>query len=362
MNTSADTPPGPPHAPPARRPTLKDVARETGYHITTISLALRGHASIPPETRRRIEEVAQRIGYQRNPVFYALSRFRQEGRVRAPAPRIAYLENYGAGSGNPRPPYQQAIYEGARRQAELLGYQLEVLAVGEDDHDARSLSHYLREHRITGIVIGSFQPGFAEIALNWDDYAVCKIHSRHTAPNTTVVANDQLREVRMAYRRATALGYRRIGLAVGRADEDASGHRHAAGYLMEQAAVPVDRHVPPLIFPYNTNAEMLSGMIGRWVRRHQIDLVLCNWTSIREVIESSGLQVPRDVACACLCLCDAAPADLAGVRPHLHLVGERAVSIVVTQLKSGLTGLPEVPSSIYVQSTWQDGPSAPPRA
>jgi LacI family transcriptional regulator len=354
-------PPANSATPPARRPTLKDVARETGYHITTISLALRGHASIPTETRQRIEEVAQRMGYQRNPVFYALSRFRQEGRVRAPAPRIAYLENYGAGSGNPRPPYQQAIYDGARRQAELLGYQLEVLAVGEDDHDARSLSHHLRDHHITGVVIGSFQPGFAEIALNWADYAVCKIHSRHTEPNATVVANDQLREVRMAFRRLAALGYRRIGLAVGRADEDASGHRHTAGYLMEQAAVPADRQIPPLIFPYNTDAGMLGGMIARWVRRHQIDAVICNWTSVREIIETAGLHVPQDVACACLCLCDAAPVGLAGVRPHLHLVGERAVSIVVTQLKSGQPGLPEVPSSIYVQSTWQDGPSAPAR-
>ena len=358
MNLPPDNSP----APAGRRPTLKDVARETGYHITTISLALRGHASIPAETRRRIEEVAQHMGYQRNPVFHALSRFRQEGRVRAPAPRIAYLENYGAGSGTPRPPHLQVTYDGARQQAELLGYQLEVLAVGEDDHDTRSLSHHLRENQITGVVIGAFLPGFAEIALNWDDYAICKIHSRHTAPNATVVANDQLREVRMAFRRLTALGYQRIGLAVGRAEEDASGHRHVAGYLMELASMPSDRQVPPLIFPYNTDEPMLGGMIARWVRRHQVDVVICNWLSVRRIIEQAGLRVPDDVACACLCLCnDSAPAGLAGVRPHLHLVGERAVSIVVTQLKSGQPGLPEVPSSIYVQSTWQDGPSAPAR-
>lgn len=350
-----------PAAPPDRRPTLKDVARETGYHITTISLALRSHASIPVETRQRIEEVARRMGYQRNPVFHALSRFRQQGRVRAPAPRIAYLENHGGGSGMAREPHLQVMFEGARRQAELLGYQLDGLTVGEDDHDARSLSHYLRDQQISGVVIGAFQPGFAEIALNWDDYAVAKIHSRHTEPNVTVVANDQLREVRMALRQLAALGYQRIGLAVSRADEDASGHRHTAGYLMEQAAVPAERQVSPLIFPYNTTGEVLGGMVARWVRRHQVDVVLCNWISIREIIESGGLRVPDEVACACLCLCDPAPPDLAGVRPHLHLVGERAVSIVVTQLKSGLLGPPEIPSSIYVQSTWQGGASAPAR-
>ena len=347
---------------PTRRPTLKDVARETGFHITTISLALRGHASIPPHTRQKIEAAAQQMGYQRNPVFHALSRFRQQGRVRAPAPRIAYLENYGAGSGIIRQPHLQVMLAGAERQAELLGYQLDVLSVGEDAHDARSLSHYLRDNHITGVVLGSFQPGFAEVALNWDDYAVAKIHSRHTEPNVTVVANDQLREVRMAFRHLTALGYQRIGLAVGRSDEDASGHRHAAGYLMELASIPLERQVPPLVFPYNTNHEMLGGMIARWVKRHQADVVLCNWISICSIIEAAGLRVPHDVACACLCLCEPMPAGLAGVRPHLNLVGARAVSIVVTQLKSGQIGPAEVPSSIYVQSTWQDGSSAPPRS
>ncbi len=346
---------------PARRPTLKDVARETGYHITTISLALRGHASIPGETRQRIEEVAQRMGYQRNPVFHALSRFRQQGCVRAPSPRIAYLENFGAGSGRQRTPPLQAILTGAQRQAELLGYQLEPLAVGEDDHDSHSLTQYLREQQISGLVLGGFLPGFAELALNWDDYAVAKIHSRHTQPEATTVGNDQLREVRLAFRRLTALGYQRIGLAVGRSDEDACGHRHTAGYLMEEAALPLARRVPPLLFPYSSDAVSLSGMIARWVRRHDVDAVLCNWATIREMLEDEGLKVPTDVACACLCLCEPALPGLAGIRPNLQLLGERAVSIVVAQLKTTERGVPECASSLYVQSIWEDGATAPAR-
>ena len=346
---------------PVRRPTLKDVAREAGYHITTISLALREHPSIPAETRELIKGVATRLGYQRNPVFQALTRFREQGCVRGPTPRIAYLENYGAGAGLQRPAHLQAILEGARHQAELLGYQLEPLAVGEDDHDTHSLTRYLKENQINGIIMGSFSPGFAEIALNWDDYAVAKIHSRHTEPEATVVGNDHIREVRLAFNRLSALGYRRIGLAIGRADEDAGGHRHTAGYLMEEASIPTERHVPPLLFPYNIDTTSLSGMIGRWVRRHQIDVVLCNWASIQSMLEKEGLQVPAQVGCACLCLCDPIPAGLAGVRPNLHLLGERAVSIVVAQLKTPERGVPECASSIYVQSVWQDGASAAPR-
>lgn len=346
---------------PARRPTLKDVAQVSGYHITTVSLALREHASIPEETRAKIREHATRLGYERNPVYYALSRFRQQGRVCAPAPRIAYLENYGPGSGQPRPPHMQVMLDGAQRQAKVLGYEIEALAIGEDDHDSHSLLEALRQKQITGVILANLMPGYAEIALNWDDYAVAKIHSRHTGPEATTIGNDQLREVRMAFQRLTKLGYQRIGLAVGRADEDACGHRHSAGYLMEEASLPPDRRVPPLLFPYVSTAESLSGMIGRWVRRHRVDVVICNWTNLQAMMRRAGLRVPDEVGCACLCLCDPAPTGLAGIRPDLSLLGERAVSITVAQLKSSERGPPEFAPSLYVQSVWQDGPSAPPR-
>lgn len=353
----------PPDADPAasHRTTLKDVARESGYHITTVSLALRDHSSIPENTRQRIKETATRLGYERNPVFHALSRFRQQGSVCAPAPRIAYLENYRPAHGGGRPPYMQDIFDGAQRQAQLLGYQLDPLAVGEDDHDSRSLTKHLRDNQTTGIVLGAFVPGFAEIALNWDEYAVAKIHSRHTEPDAPTIGNDHIREVRLAFRHLAALGYQRIGMAIGRADEDACGHRHSAGYLMEEASIPPERRVPPLLFPYNSGASSLGGMLGRWARRHNVDAVLCNWVNIREMLETDGLHVPSQVACACLCLCDPTPPGLAGIRPRLDLLGERAVSIVVAQLKSGERGVPEFASSLYVQSVWQDGESAPPR-
>jgi LacI family transcriptional regulator, galactose operon repressor len=349
-----------PDASQGRAPTMRDVARESGYHVTTVSLALRDSESIPAATRQQIQAVAQRMGYKKNPVYQALSRFRQEGNVRATASRIAYLENFG--SARVRPAHLQAILEGARRQGELLGYELEPLAVGEDDHDSRSLTAYLRQHQITGVILASFYPGFAEITLNWDEYAVAKIHSRHTEPEATVVGNDQLGEIRLAFQRLSGLGYQRIGMAIGRSDEDASGHRHTAGYLMEGASLPPERRVPPLLFPYNIDGLTVGGMIGRWVRRHNVDVVLCNWSNIQIMLENEGLKVPHDVACASLCLCEPDPANLAGVRPYLKLVGERAVSIVVAQLKTAERGAPDFPSSIYVQSVWQDGASAPRRS
>lgn len=46
--------------------TLKDIAKKSGYSITTVSRALAGYADVNDKTRRRIAEIANELGYQPN--------------------------------------------------------------------------------------------------------------------------------------------------------------------------------------------------------------------------------------------------------------------------------------------------------
>jgi LacI family transcriptional regulator len=336
------------------RVTIKDVALSAGVHFTTVSLALRHHPSIPASTRERIEAEAKRMGYVPNPVFGALTHFRVHGRVRATPPRVAYIVNH------PLEKYQheQSFWAGAKEQAEMLGYDLELISVSQGHHDSKSLARYLRAQNITGIIIGAFEPGLAELKLDWRDYAIVKIDSLHMEPETTSVSNDQRQDVRMAFREMRARGYERIGLAVCRANEESIQFRYTAGYLIERAAVPLKDHIPELLFPHQASQAQVSELIGQWVRKHKIDAVLCNWVSLARLLSNAGLRVPQDVACACLCLPEG-NIGLAGVHPNLHMVGVNAVSLLTSQLKQGSRGVSEFPSNTYVRSRWQDGASAP---
>src|SRR5688500_4585380 len=61
-------------APVAKRYcTLADIAAAAKVHVTTVSLALRDHPSIPPVTRARIRAMAREFGYQRDPLIDALN-------------------------------------------------------------------------------------------------------------------------------------------------------------------------------------------------------------------------------------------------------------------------------------------------
>ena len=50
-----------------RRVTIKDVAREAGVSVTTVSHALNGKGRLRASTRERVTEVAERLGYRANP-------------------------------------------------------------------------------------------------------------------------------------------------------------------------------------------------------------------------------------------------------------------------------------------------------
>ena len=55
------------------RVTIKDIAKKTGFSITTISLALNNKAShIPLETRQIIDRAAKEMGYRPNKMAVGL--------------------------------------------------------------------------------------------------------------------------------------------------------------------------------------------------------------------------------------------------------------------------------------------------
>lgn len=106
-----------------RPPTLRDVAREAGVHVSTVSRVLNDQAAagrITRDTEDRIREVASRLGYRRNVIARAL----RTGRtlvVGMVVPDIANL-------------YQAGITRGAGDVLYADGYSL-ILASTDDDQD-----------------------------------------------------------------------------------------------------------------------------------------------------------------------------------------------------------------------------------
>jgi LacI family transcriptional regulator len=157
------------------------------------------------------------------------------------------------------------------------------------------------------------------------------------------------------------LVYERIGLAVAMHDEEGTDGMHVSGLLAEAPEIASRNWIPPLLFPHGTVAAEVVPLLRKWVDRHAIQAVICNWTNIRGMLTAAGYGVPNEIACACLCLSRKNPA-LAGVVSNMGLVGQRAATLLATLLRSERRGLPALATTTLVQGNWYDGSSAPLRS
>jgi LacI family transcriptional regulator len=135
-----------------RRPTLKDIAAETGLSMAAVSYALRGLQGTP-ETRQRVREAAERLGYQADPVARALA----SGRSGSVGVLCASLEDL----------WQQRLAAALGRELLTPERNAWILDSAGDADRQLELAQHLVDHRADAIVVIPIDPaakGWAEIA------------------------------------------------------------------------------------------------------------------------------------------------------------------------------------------------------
>src|SRR6478735_3471121 len=117
-NRSQHPTPREPSAEEAAVVTVRDVARESGVSISTVSRALAEPERVAPETRDRVVAVANRLGYRPNRAASGL----RAGRTGALGLVVPDLEN----------PYFASITKGVQARARRTGHAVFVVDAGED--------------------------------------------------------------------------------------------------------------------------------------------------------------------------------------------------------------------------------------
>jgi DNA-binding LacI/PurR family transcriptional regulator len=240
---------------------MADVARVAGVHVSTVSLALRNHPSLPPETRERIQEIAGRMGYRPDPALSALMAMRKKTRSRGgPAP-IAYITNWGSEFGWKEHPAHAQFHSGASARALKLGYRLEHFWLGEPGMSERRLNSILRARGIAGIISASHQQDSSMAGtFEWKDFSAVKIDYFPSEPALHLVTNDQRCISQMAMHHVIDAGYRRIGLVMPKWWDEYADRTWSAGFLARQRSLPTGDQVP--IFEYDLPVSPPGGGTG----------------------------------------------------------------------------------------------------
>jgi LacI family transcriptional regulator len=266
--------------------TLKDVARETGLGIGTVSRALSGHPRVSPETRRLVEETAKRIGYQSN----ALARALRRSESKAVGLVIPDLEN-------------EFYMTGAAILQDVLtaqGYLL-VLCCSTNDPatDARLLAS-LAERQVDGIAHVPCSPeGSTAIRALNPRLPVVEYSRRSASDAIDSVTGDEERGADAVVAHLAELGHSRIAMIAGPSglsttDDRTSGFENACRRLRLR-----QRDCPVLHGPYGTDWGREA--TTRILREHQ-DVTAIFASSSRlamgvlEALHQNRVRVPEDMS------------------------------------------------------------------
>lgn len=133
---------------PARRPTLKDVARTAGVSITTASVVLNGKREgvrVPEATRARVRRAADELGYRPNQMARGLRQ--QDSRS------IGFLSDRVTTT-----PFAVGMLAAAQEVAAAAGHLLFVVNVADQEGNIRleEAMDLLLEHQVTRFVVAGF--------------------------------------------------------------------------------------------------------------------------------------------------------------------------------------------------------------
>ncbi|MCX6955969.1 MAG: LacI family DNA-binding transcriptional regulator [Verrucomicrobia bacterium] len=344
---------------PLPRVTMLDVARAAKVHQTTVSLALRNDDRLPEKTRARIRRIADRLGYRPDPLLAALNLYRSARLPPRAATTMAFLLNFRDRDELSAWHPHRLFLEGARRQAEQMGYRVEPFYVQPTlAGEGPRVERILRARGIVGVIIGAFGDDTIQFQMNWSQFSIVLIESQQLGVPLHMISNNQMMITRKAVRHLHTLGYRRIGLAVGRRGEVNLSNAFTAGYHAEVALRPDLARLPPLLLAGASSAD-IAPSLARWQRAHAFDVIASNWAQVPDGLRLAGYRVPGDVAVASLDLNPEGGSN-AGMAQNHRVVGERAAEQLAILMRTYQRGVIEPHNSTFIEGRWVDGTDVPP--
>ncbi len=336
---------------PTRRVTIRDVAREAGVSVASVSHAFRGARNVSTETRKRILEVAEQMGYRPHPMVSALMS-EVRGRRAVDGETVVAMLDFFTGGGRLCKTSRMLIYEGATVQAAKLGFRLDLFEPAEEGWSLERLASILQARGINGLIVPPLPnpPNLPE-SFPWEDFCVvtvgftCHSHAFHS------VVPDHLGGMELMLREIGARGYQRIGLYIS-ADLDRRV-RHAWSSLHLWHNTYDIRPAARGLCHFYENAPD-PAHVQEWVQRKELDAVITDFSTVYDVFKRN--RALRRVGCASL-IGPLSASGMSGINQNYALEGAAAIDLLSTQLYRNTRGTPPFRMQVQVEPTWMEGKS-----
>lgn len=333
---------------------LSAIAAAANVSRMTVSLALRNSPSLPASTRHRIQDLARRMGYRPDPDIAHLMERIREKRRHVQRNTIAYLTAYEGHFTWKDHPTQLMYYSGAKQRAQEYGYVLEEFWLRETGMTERRLSEIIRNRGIEGLIVAPL-PSTAPLYkdFNWEYFSAVELGYSLAKPALHRACNHQFQSMMTLIKELAHRGYRRFGLAVHIEQDERVNYHWRGAFAAGSSLWGAQPSVPPLLA-----SKWTIDVFDQWLQDHGPDVIITVSAEVHDWLERLGRKIPEDVALANV---DLRPtmAGTTGIDQNSVLVGATAVDLLISLVRHGERGIPNVPKIIMVEGRFVSGKTAP---
>ncbi|HEY8965537.1 MAG TPA: LacI family DNA-binding transcriptional regulator [Candidatus Methylacidiphilales bacterium] len=331
--------------------TIRDLARESGVHHTTVSRALRNDPGVSAATREKLRKLAKKRGYVPDPMLSALMVHRRKSTPRYQA-TLGWITTHPTRDGW-HIHEKVGHFAGAKRRAAELGYGIEVFWLREPGMSDRRATQILAARNIRGLFFIPQPRARVHLDLDWSRFSAVTFSHSLSYPILNTVTNHHFRSMRLVMRKLKRLGYRRIGFVCHPAVAEMSDRNWPAAYWAYQ---PRPYTLP---LPILAERRLTRAAFDRWLAANRPDVVISHDPAVLQWLEEGGLRVPQDIGFVNPARAGG-PDRCSAIDENTEEIGATAVDILIEMIHRGERGVPRVPKCHLVEGVWVPGSTVRP--
>ncbi|AWK89619.1 LacI family DNA-binding transcriptional regulator [Azospirillum thermophilum] len=262
--------------------SIKDVAREAGVSVATVSRVL-GNGPVSEALRKRVEDAVRRTGYRPN--------------LSARRLRSQHSQTIGLIVSDIRNPFFTAVSRAVEDAAYHAGMRVILCNTDENPEREAMYLRLMQEERVTGLIFAPTRETLGKLERFGLDFPVVLIDRGEPAGLHDAVILDNRQAAAMLVDHLVERGYRRIGGLFG--NTSTTGAERQEGYRAAMAArglEPAARFVAP-------RAEAAEAELLAWMAAGERPdaVVVSNSLLLMGVVKAVrrlGLSIPGDLGLA----------------------------------------------------------------
>ncbi|MGI6725209.1 MAG: LacI family DNA-binding transcriptional regulator [Christensenellales bacterium] len=313
--------------------TLKDIAKECGVSVASVSKALNYMPGVGEKTAERIRECASRLGYLPNAAAKALKTNRSFniGVLLLDEENHSLFHNFFV-----------SVLEYFKVAVEEQGYDLMLLnrTIG---HRAISYLEHCRHSNLDGVFIACIDFSDPEI-MELADAGISLVSIDHTYPGHPSVYSDNEDGIRQAVQHAYRMGHRRIALVSGAASSVTDKRYEGYVQAMRALGLPIrpeyhrsSRYRDVQRTRAETSALLVLPTPPTCILMPDDYAALGGQMAIRE----AGMRIPEDISVIGfdgLDFVDYLYPRLTTVRQNVEAIGKEAARLLLSRIDKRDTG------------------------